>query len=67
MPHSHVPLALSPSGEIGPLCHVCGKRLTFGEAMVHDELYYCWTHYQSLTGATAATSGSEVVRPFYRG
>ena len=30
MPHEHVQLAQAPNGEIGPRCHNCGIRLTFG-------------------------------------
>ena len=54
MPHDHIQLAQSPSGEIGPRCHKCGIRLTFGNAMVLDKHYYCWEHYVEKTGADTA-------------
>ena len=37
MPHEHIQLAQTPNGEIGPRCHKCGERLTFGNAMVVDK------------------------------
>ena len=49
MPHEHGELAQTPNGEIGPRCHTCGIRLTFGEAMVVDKHYYCWAHYVEVT------------------
>ena len=39
MPHEHVQLAQAPNGELGPRCHACGMRLTFGNAMVVDKYY----------------------------
>ena len=41
MPHDNVQLAQAPNGEIGPRCKECGTRLTFGNAMVIDNNYYC--------------------------
>ena len=38
MPNEHVQLAQAPNGEIGPRCHTCGIRLTFGNAMVHNQI-----------------------------
>jgi hypothetical protein len=66
MPHEHIPLAFAPNGEIGPLCHHCGKRLTFGQSMVFDQHYYCWDHYQEVSGAGAVTKGPDGSSPFYR-
>jgi len=66
MPHDHVPLAQAPNGELGPLCHGCGKRLTFGQSIPIDKHYACWECYQEITGCTAATSGKQTERPFYR-
>ena len=55
MPHEHIELAQTPNGEIGPRCKTCGDRLTFGEAMIIDQHYYCWGHYVEITGADTAT------------
>ena len=56
MPHEHIQLAQTPNGEIGPRCHTCGERLTFGNAMVVDKYYICWEHYFEATGADTVTS-----------
>lgn len=66
MPHDHIQLAQSPSGEIGPRCHNCGIRLTFGNAMVLDKYYYCWEHYVEKTGADTATVVGDTVERFYQ-
>jgi len=66
MPHEHVPLALTEKGELGPCCRICAKRMTFGEAMVHDQHYLCWKHYLEESGADSATSTSTQEDPFYR-
>jgi len=66
MPHDNVTIALSPSGEIGPLCNVCNKRMTFGESMVHNEYYLCWEHYQDATGASSITDDEELEKPFFK-
>ena len=55
MPHEHIQLAQAPNGEIGPRCHTCGIRLTFGNAMVVDKYYMCWEHYVETTGSNVAT------------
>ncbi|MDP6869716.1 MAG: hypothetical protein QGI21_02960 [Candidatus Poseidoniaceae archaeon] len=55
LPHEHIELAQSPSGELGPRCKSCGTRMTFGEAMVVDKDYYCWEHYVLVTGSDTAT------------
>ncbi len=47
------------SGQIGVRCDQCSIRLTFGQAMVVDDRYYCWEHYQLITGATPSTDGVE--------
>ena len=39
MPHDHIQLAQAPNGELGPRCHKCVIRLTFGNAMVVDKYY----------------------------
>lgn len=66
MPHDHVPLAQAANGEIGPLCHGCGIRLTFGQSMIIDEHYFCWQCYQQNTGAGPSTSGKKTEKRFYR-
>ena len=55
MPHDHIQLAQAPNGELGPRCHQCGIRLTFGNAMVVDKHYMCWDCYVEATGADTAT------------
>ena len=65
MPHDHLKLAQAPNGEIGPRCHNCAKRLTFGNAMAVDQYYYCWEHYVELTGADTVTQVGETVEMFY--
>ena len=66
MPHEHITLAQAPNGEIGPRCHACGIRLTFGNAMVLDKYYYCWEHYVEKTGADTATVVGDTVERFYQ-
>ena len=65
MPHEHVQLAQAPNGEIGPRCHICGIRLTFGAAMVHNQHYLCWDHYVEATGADTVTVVGETEEKFY--
>ena len=64
MPHDHIQLAQAPNGELGPRCHNCGMRLTFGNAMVVDKFYMCWEHYVEATGADTATEISYAVVRF---
>ena len=59
MPHEHIQLAQTPNGEIGPRCHKCGERLTFGYAMVVDKYYMCWEHNVEATGADTSTTINE--------
>ncbi len=66
MPHEHIELAQTPTGEIGPRCKNCGTRLTFGEAMVVDKDYFCWEHYVQLTGADTATVEIERETRFWK-
>lgn len=66
MPHEHVPLAQAPNGEIGPKCHGCNTRLTFGSAMVHAQHYMCWDCYVKATGADTATDTSIENKPFWQ-
>ena len=65
MPNEHVQLAQAPNGEIGPRCHTCGIRLTFGNAMVHNQHYYCWTHYVEITGEDTVTVFGQTEQKYY--
>ena len=65
MPHEHVQLAQAPNGELGPRCHACGMRLTFGNAMVVDKYYMCWEHYVEATGADTTTEVSDADERFW--
>ena len=66
MPHDHIKLAQSPTGEIGPLCNICSKRMTFGEAIPMDRDYVCWKCYVEITGNEPATKQDDSSQPFYR-
>jgi len=48
------------SGQLGPVCAVTGKALTFGEAIVLDGEYLCLEAYIEKTGASPSTEGKEV-------
>ena len=48
------------SGQLGPVCAVTGKALTFGEAIVLDGEYLCLDAYIEKTGAAPSTEGKEV-------
>jgi|TARA_B110001454_G_scaffold57646_1_gene56402 hypothetical protein len=48
------------SGQLGPICAVTGKAMTFAEAIVHDGDYLCFEAYIEMTGASSATDGKEV-------
>ena len=65
MPHDHIQLAQAPNGELGPRCHQCGIRLTFGNAMVVDKHYMCWDCYVEATGADTATEVSNADERFW--
>ena len=65
MPHDHIQLAQAPNGELGPRCHKCGTRLTFGNSMVIDKYYMCWECYVDATGADTATEVSDSDERFW--
>ena len=65
MPHDHIQLAQAPNGELGPRCHDCGTRLTFGNAMVLDKFYMCWKCYVKETGSDTATDVSDADERFW--
>ena len=48
------------SGQLGPVCAVTGKALTFGEAIVLDGEYLCIEACVEKTGAAPSTDGKEV-------
>ena len=48
------------SGQLGPVCAVTGKALTFAEAIILDGEYVCFEAYVEKTGAGPATEGKEV-------
>jgi len=48
------------SGQLGPVCAVTGKALTFAQAIVLDGEYVCFEAYVEKTGAGPATEGKEV-------
>ena len=66
MPHEHVALAQTANGEIGPKWHECGIRLTFGNSMVHNEVYLCWKCYVAATGADSSTKTHDTESPFWQ-
>jgi len=50
------------TGQLGPICAITGKALTFAEAIVLDDRYVCWEAYVELTGADSATDGREITQ-----
>ena len=48
------------SGQLGPVCAVTGKALTFGEAIVLDGEYLCMEAYVEKTAASPSTERKEV-------
>ena len=48
------------SGQLGPVCAVTGKAMTFAEAIILDGYYLCYEAYIEKTGASSATDGKEV-------
>jgi len=48
------------TGQLGPICAITGKAMTFAEAIVLDDKYVCWEAYVERTGAAPSTSGKEV-------
>ena len=37
------------TGQLGPICSVTGKPITFSEAIVVDDKYVCYEAYVELT------------------
>ena len=50
------------TGQLGPVCAITGKALTFAEAIVLDNRYVCWEAYVEFTGAASATDGREITQ-----
>ena len=48
------------SGQLGPVCAITGKAMTFAEAIVLDDQFVCWEAYVEVTGADSASEGKEV-------
>jgi len=48
------------TGQLGPICAITGKPLTFAEAIVLDNEYVCWEAYVEATGAKSATNDSTI-------
>ena len=48
------------TGQLGPICAVTGKAMTFAEAIVLDGDYLCFEAYIEKTGASSATDAKEV-------
>jgi|TARA_B110000914_G_scaffold111861_1_gene97896 hypothetical protein len=48
------------TGQLGPICAITGKAMTFAEAMVLDDKFVCWEAYVEATGADSATDDKYV-------
>ena len=48
------------TGQLGPVCSITGKAMTFAEAMVLDDKFVCWEAYVEATGADSATDDKYV-------
>ena len=48
------------TGQLGPICAITGKAMTFAEAIVMDEQFVCWEAYVEATGADSASEGKKV-------
>jgi len=48
------------TGQLGPICAITGKPLTFSEALVLDNQYVCWEAYVEITGAKPSTDGRDI-------
>ena len=48
------------TGQLGPVCSITGRPLTFAEAIVLDNEYVCGEAYVEATGAGPATEGRQV-------
>ena len=48
------------TGQLGPICAITGKAMTFAEAIVLDDKFVCWEAYVEATGADSASDGKPV-------
>ena len=48
------------TGQLGPVCAITGKAMTFAEAVVLDDKFVCWEAYVEVTGADSASDGKYV-------
>lgn len=48
------------TGQLGPVCAITGKAMTFAEAIVLDDQFVCWEAYVEATGADSASEGKQV-------
>ena len=48
------------TGQLGPICAITGKAMTFAEAIVLDDKFVCWEAYVEVTGAESSSDGKSV-------
>ena len=48
------------TGQLGPVCAITGKAMTFAEAIVLDDQFVCWEAYVAATGGDSASEGKQV-------
>jgi|TARA_B110000495_G_C23005123_1_gene593691 hypothetical protein len=48
------------TGQLGPICAITGKPLTFSEAIVLDNKFVSWEAYLEITGVEPATEGKDI-------
>jgi hypothetical protein len=48
------------TGQLGPVCAITGKAMTFAEAIVLDDKFVCWEAYVEVTGAESSSDGKSV-------
>ena len=48
------------TGQLGPICSITGKPITFSEAIVVDNQYVCYEAYVEIMGNDSATDSREV-------
>ena len=47
------------TGQLGPICAITGKPLTFAEAIVLDDKFVSFEAYIEFTGAESSTEGKD--------
>ena len=48
------------TGQLGPICAITGKPLTFAEAIVMDGKFVSCEAYVEITGAESSTEGKDI-------